>query len=101
MLRSGSLALGIIVLVSLAACSAYAQTGKCQGAKMKASGKKASCLLKLQSKAAAKPGPIDPAKVMGCETKFSAAFAKAELGGPCATIGDTSTIENKIDGFAD
>ena len=43
--RSGSLALGIIVLISLAAGSAYAQTGKCQGAKMKASGKKAGCLL--------------------------------------------------------
>ena len=34
--RSGSLAIAIIALVSLAAGSAYAQTGKCQGAKMKA-----------------------------------------------------------------
>ena len=98
--RSGSLAIGIIALVALAACSAYAQTGKCQGAKMKAAGKKAGCLLKLQSKAAAKAAPVDTTKVMGCETKFSAAFTKAELG-TCATTGDASTIESKVDRFAD
>src|SRR5207253_6236055 len=67
--RSGSLAIGIIALVALAACSAYAQTGKCQGAKMKAAGKKAGCLLKVHSKAAAKALPLDTTKITGCETK--------------------------------
>ena len=95
--RSGSLALGIIVLISLAAGSAYAQTGKCQGAKMKASGKKAGCLLKVRSKAAAKAVAPDPTKITACETKFSAAFTKAESKPPCATTGDASTIESAIE----
>ena len=98
--RSGSLTIAIIALVSLAAGSAYAQTGKCQGTKMKAAGKKMSCLLKVHSKVAAKGRPLDTAKIMACETKFSAAFTKAESLPPCATTGDVSTIESKIDRFA-
>ena len=98
--RSGSLAIAIIALVTLAAGSAYAQTGKCQGAKMKAAGKKAGCLLKVHSKAAAKALPVDTTKITGCETKFSNAFTKAESKPPCATTGDASTIESKVERFA-
>jgi len=95
--RSGSLAIAIIALVSLAAGSVYAQTGKCEGAKMKASGKKAGCLLKVRSKAAAKAVAPDSTKITACETKFSAAFTKAESKPPCATTGDASTIESAIE----
>jgi len=95
------LAIAIILLVSLAAGSAYAQTGKCQGAKMKAAGKKAGCLLKVHSKAAAKALPVDTTKITGCETKFSSAFTKAESKPPCATTGDAGAIESKVDRFAD
>src|SRR5437870_13451314 len=98
--RSGSLAIAIIALVTLAAASAYAQTGKCQGAKMKAAGKKAGCLLKVHSKAAAKALPPDTTKITGCETKFSNAFVKAETKYPgplCATTGDASTIESAVE----
>ena len=97
--RLGSLAVVFVALVSLAAGSAYAQTGKCQGAKLKAAGKKVSCLLGVRSKAAAKAGPADSTKLMACETKFGGAFMKAEAKPPCATTGDAPTIENAIDGL--
>ena len=98
--RLGSLAVVFVALVSLAAGSAYAQTGKCQGAKLKAAGKKVSCLLGVRSKAAKKAGPADSTKLMKCETKFAAAFMKAETTkAPCATTGDAPTIENAIDGL--
>jgi hypothetical protein len=93
--RSGSLALGILVLLSFATGPAHAQTAKCQAAKIKAAGKKASCLLSAEAKAAAKAGTADFTK---CKSKFMAAFTKAEAG-TCATTGDVTTIENKVDSF--
>src|SRR5262245_29503665 len=96
--RSGSLALGVIALVSLMAGSAMAQS-KCQGAKLRAAGKKAGCLLGVQSKAVAKNLAPAPTKIAACESKYSAAFAKAETGTTCTPPGDTTTIENKIDTF--
>src|SRR6266404_1476035 len=95
--RSGSLAIAIILLVSLAAGSAYAQTGNCQGAKMKAAGKKAGCLLKVDTKAAAKSIPVDTTKLAACKTKFSAGFTKAETAADCGpATGDTAVIQAKL-----
>src|SRR5689334_4025178 len=94
--RSHFLALGILVLFSLAEGSAHAQTAKCQAAKLKAAGKKASCELGAESKAASKATAADFTK---CTAKFSSAWGKAEGKPPCATTGDQSTIENKVDGF--
>lgn len=98
--RSAQMALAIFVLGALAAGSAHAQA-KCQGSKMKAAGKKASCLLGLHAKSVAKAAPIDPEKVTKCETKFSGSFTKAESKPPCATTGDAGAIEAKIDRFVD
>ena len=98
--RSAQMALAIFVLGILAAGSAHAQA-KCQGSKMKAAGKKASCLLGLHAKSVAKNAPIDPDKVTKCETKFSGSFTKAESKPPCSTTGDANTIETKIDRFVD
>ena len=98
--RSGQMALAIFVLGMLAAGSAHAQA-KCQGAKMKAAGKKASCLLSLHAKSASKATLIDPAKAQACGDKMSAAFTKAETKPPCSTSGDAGTIEAKVDRFVD
>ena len=79
-----------------------ATASKCQGAKIKAAGKKVKCKLGLRAKVASKGDPLDPAKEAGCESKFSAAFAKAELGDDCgASTGDAGAIEAKIDAFVD
>jgi hypothetical protein len=94
------LALAIFVLGVLAAGSAHAQA-KCQASKMKAAGKKASCLLGLHAKSVGKNAPIDPEKVTKCETKFTSSFTKAESKPPCATAGDAATIETKVDRFVD
>ena len=74
---------------------------KCQGSKIKAAGKKASCLLGLRSKEAAKNITADPAKVQKCLDKFGTAFTKAEAKPPCNTTGDATTIEGKVDAFVD
>jgi hypothetical protein len=74
---------------------------KCQAAKMKAAGKKASALLSCQSKAAAKSLPVDPACVAKAVGKFNAAFTKAESKPPCGTTGDNGSIESIVDDFSD
>src|SRR5436309_2174539 len=100
--RSGSLAIGIIALVALAACSAYAQTGKCQGAKLKASGKLGSCLLGVEAKGVAKATAPDSIKLQACKDKFSASFTKAETTGDCgAATGDTAVIRAKLEALDD
>ena len=95
--RLGMLALGVFALVALSAGSAHAQA-KCQSAKIKASGKKASCLLGVHSKAVSKNLAPDGAKLAACVAKFNAAFTKAELG-TCSTTSDASAIESMVDSF--
>ena len=95
--RLGMLALGVFALVALSAGSAHAQA-KCQSAKIKATGKKASCLLGVHSKAVAKNLPPDGAKIAACVSKFNASFTKAELG-TCSTTSDASAIESMVDSF--
>jgi hypothetical protein len=75
----------------------------CQVAKLKAAGKKASCLLGLRAKEAAGRG-LDAGKVQACKDRMggpAGAFAKAEARGPCGTTGDAGTIEAKVDAFVD
>jgi hypothetical protein len=76
-----------------------ASADKCSGAKIKAAGKKASCLLGLEAKEAATGTAPDPAKVQKCIAKFTSAFAKAEARPPCNTTGDVAVIEAKVDAF--
>jgi hypothetical protein len=90
-------ALGVFAMVALAAGPVHAQ-GKCQGSKLKASGKKASCLLGLDSKVAGGK-PLDLTKVAACKSKFSGSFTSAEAKPPCGTTGDSASIETDIDNF--
>ena len=70
---------------------------KCAGSKLKSAGKKASCLLGLESKQASKGGPLgDTAQ---CIAKFNKGFGKAETKGGCNTTGDQADIEAKVDAF--
>lgn len=72
----------------------------CQAAKLKAVGKKASCLLGLRAKEAGGRG-IDTGKLQACKDRMASTFDKFEAGGACATIGDAATIETKVDDFVD
>ena len=67
---------GALAVCGLAA-SAHA-ANKCQGAKIKDAGKKASCLAGLYAKDTAAGGGIDPLKVQKCQAKVSAAFSDQE-----------------------
>jgi hypothetical protein len=71
----------------------------CQAAKLRAAGKAASCLLRLESKRAAKDAPVDPAKRARCTGKLSAAFAKAERKPGCATSGDAPDALALVESF--
>src|SRR2546426_4090696 len=93
-------ALGAFVIVIAAVHTATAggdPQQKCASAKIKLAGKKAACLLGLDSKAEASATTADTTKVQGCKDKFSAAYAKLDLKGGCATIGDSGGIETKVD----
>jgi dienelactone hydrolase len=69
---------------------------KCRAAKLKASGKQLSCVLKAQSKAEAKGAAPDFTK---CDSKFAASFQKAETkaGGQCPSTGDTAAVSAHVD----
>jgi cysteine-rich repeat protein len=69
-------------------------SGKCQGSKMTAAGKKASGILNCYKKAATAP-PFDQTCPMKASDKFSAAFDKADAAGACP--GDKGTVETQID----
>jgi hypothetical protein len=71
---------------------------KCASGKEKVAGKKAACLLGVQSKGETAP-PVDGTKIQKCKDKQSAAYAKADLKGGCASTGDASAIESKVDMF--
>jgi len=75
-------------------------TGKCQSSKIKAAGKKASCLLGLAAKAVT-GGGLDSAKVAKCQSSLSTSFSKADAKGGCGTSNDAATIEASVDDFVD
>jgi hypothetical protein len=101
MVKGRPMLLGIAVCVVTlgVAGAANAQAGKCQGAKIKDAGKKASCLAGLYAKRAASGAAIDPLKVAKCDAKVSAAYAKLESKPGCNTSSDATAIENKVDAF--
>jgi hypothetical protein len=73
---------------------------KCQGAKLKAAGKKASCKLGVIAKGVSNGLDPDLTKLSGCEAKFSAASEKADGGSDCgAAAGDTASVESDVDAF--
>ena len=75
----------------------------CQSAKLRAAGKKVSCLLRLRAKEAKGAG-LDPAKLQACKDRLggpAGTFAREEAAGACATTGDAAMIEDEVDAFVD
>src|SRR5438128_11352817 len=98
-LKLAAFAVGALALI---ASPSWAQLpNKCQGAKVKGAGKKAACLAGLRAKVVGSGAALDPAKVMKCEAKVGAAFAKLDGKGSCGTTGDAGAIETKVDNFID
>ena len=96
-----AVALAIVVTAALAATSANAAVdpaNQCAASKQKAAAKKLSDKVKCHGVAIKKGVAVDPACLTKAETKFDAAFAKAELKGGCATTGDAAAVEAFIDG---
>src|SRR5262245_54883172 len=96
--RRGRVALAVLGALAFAAAncgpaSAATAAQKCAAAKIKAAGKKASCLLSLDSKEAASGDPKDAGKVQKCKDKLSSTFGKAEGKGGCATTNDEASVE--------
>jgi hypothetical protein len=83
----------------LVSAGPVAAQNKCAGAKIKAAGKKAKCLLGLEAKEA--KGGVAPAadKIAKCKGKLSSTFSKNETKGGCLTTGDAQDIEDKVDAF--
>src|SRR4051794_369098 len=73
-------------------------------AKIKAAGKKASCLLSLES-LAANGRPLDPVRVQKCKDKLGdptkGTFARSDAKGGCLTPGDAAAVEAMVDAFVD
>jgi hypothetical protein len=76
------------------------RANRCQGAKARAVGRKAACLLKLRAKSLATGTLLDPKNVARCRAKFDAVYAELERG-ECVTNGDAGAIEAKVDAFVD
>jgi hypothetical protein len=107
--------LGAIVLsgtaLLLSPTGAWAQlaTAKCTAAKIKCANNKAGGLLKCHNKAETKNLPVDSECTTKAQTKFDGGIdptkgcmGKAEkdlVKSPCATTGDTASLEAKVDAF--
>jgi len=74
--------------------TAITGNGKCQGAKLKASGKKAAAMLGCYAKAAT-TGALPAGCTDKASNSFSAAFTKADGSAPCP--GDAPAVETEID----
>jgi hypothetical protein len=72
---------------------------KCAATKIKTAGKKAAAKLKCTAKGAQRATIPDPNCLSKATFKFSSKWDKAEAKGGCATTGDKTTIENKVDAF--
>jgi hypothetical protein len=70
---------------------------RCAAAKLKATGKKAKTKLSCHAKATGRGLAVEPACLARAETRFEAAFAKAEARPPCLTTGDAAAVESLVD----
>ncbi len=96
---AATIALGVVVVVGSSAHGVVDPVAMCKQKKGKATGKKATDLLKAFGKNMRRPDSarlnVDVSKA---RSKFTKAFTKAESG-TCQTTGDVGTIETKVDAF--
>jgi hypothetical protein len=95
-----AVALGALLFAG-AAQEGVAADALCKQKKAKATGKKASDILKAFGKNVKKSNADKlAADVSKAESKFTKAFTKAESSGTCATSGDSGAIEDKVNALA-
>jgi hypothetical protein len=75
-------------------------TRPCAAMKLGATAKAAKGKLKCHAKAVRRPIVTDSACLATEGQKLQTRWGKAEASGPCATTGDGTAIETKVDGFA-
>jgi len=83
----------LVVTAPSVALAQLAPTQKCEAAKNKAAGKDASCRAAADAKAILG----DVLNVTKCSTRLASSFAKAESKGLCATTGDATSIDARVD----
>jgi len=95
----GAAVLGILALAVVMAGSAQAgptSPQKCTASKLKITGKKASCILGVDSKVAGKGGSADTTK---CRTTYLNAMTKLAAKADCTNSADAATVELQVDAF--
>jgi len=93
---------GLSMLVNVgAADGAATRAERCAVAKLKAANKKVATKLRCHEKALLAGKRVSSACLLAADDRFLVAFAKAELKGGCATTGDQSEIENRVDALVE
>ncbi len=93
-----SVALSVLAGVR-AADGAATRAEKCAVAKLKATNKKVAATLRCYEKAVVGGRRVGSACLLAADDHFLVAFAKAELKGGCATTGDQTELEDRVDTF--
>ena len=97
-MKSNVVGFGMLVaLFGTSMALAASDPGKCAAAKQKAAGKKIAAKLKCYSSAVSKAMAVDPDCLAKANTKFSAAYAKADGTGPCTIPGNAAAQELAAD----
>jgi hypothetical protein len=96
-LRFGTIVLAGVLVGTLSG-AANAQN-KCAAGKIKATGKKQSCITMAYAHAAQSSADPKQEDIAECELKFATAFARLEARSGCVTSGDAAAIEGKVDAF--
>jgi hypothetical protein len=92
-----SLSLAPVLMIGTAAYAGN-PAATCAATKRRAAARKLASKLKCVAKATGKGLPVDPECLTKAETKFDAAFAKAEALGGCLTTNDASSVESTVNG---
>ncbi len=91
----------VLALLALRAASALAADPgeRCAAAKMRAVGQKAKARLQCYARALVQGAGPDAGCLSQVENRFATRWAKIEMLGGCATVGDEASIESSVDGF--
>ena len=87
------------VLAGVRAADGATRAEKCAVAKLKAANKKAAARLRCHEKAILQGKRVGSKCLLAADDRFLVAFAKAELKGGCATTGDQTELEDRVDTF--
>lgn len=100
-MRATSIAWGLLVLTAALAPAGWSAPSpeECAARKLTVAGKKATRLLKCQSRALTHHSAVDPDCIARVVSKFAATWTRIEGRGGCATVGDLDAIESQVDAY--